>query len=90
MQAIYAAGVPVDSRAGGGKDLGVPARIRAHYDMVGSTFYAGVALLTLRVAGGVVNSYAHSSQPAESFAVTDVPWLTDGLLEIHETVGLAE
>src|SRR3954454_2613946 len=48
----------------------------------------GVALLTLLVAGGVVNSYAHSSQPAESFAVTDVPWLTDGLLEIHFNIGL--
>jgi len=47
MTAVYAAGVPVDSNVGGGKDLGVLAHIRAHHDMVGSTFFVGVALLTL-------------------------------------------
>lgn len=52
----------------------------------------GVTLLTLIAAGAVVYDYTQAAplleNPAEALAVTDVPWLTDGLLEIHFNIGV--
>ena len=48
----------------------------------------GIALLTLLVASMVVNGYLKSSDPVATYAVTDVPWLTDGPLDIRFNLGV--
>jgi NADH-quinone oxidoreductase subunit M len=48
----------------------------------------GVALVTLIAAAGVISAYPLASHTGEAFAVTDQPWLTEGLFDIHFHVGL--
>jgi NADH-quinone oxidoreductase subunit M len=48
----------------------------------------GTSLLTLIAAAAVVNGYTLSGQRSATFAVTDVPWLTDGVFDIHFNIGV--
>jgi NADH-quinone oxidoreductase subunit M len=48
----------------------------------------GTSLLTLLAAGVVVNGYAQHGHQSETFAVTDLSWLTDGRLDIRFNIGV--